>query len=132
MENASKALLIAGGVLIAILLIALLVKMGDNVSSFAKKNITEKEIEQIEEFNKQYLKFVGQDVYGNEVRNLMNKYENDGEVNVILEEGSQEPPTGVGQETKYYKCTGVTFNEENGKIDTIKFKQIFISTKEEL
>ncbi len=128
MENASKALLMAGGVLIAILIIAILVRTFGTVSLFQKQKLTEEEARQITEFNAQYTKYLGQYVYGIEVRTLMNRYEDDKQVQVELENGSSEPPTGVGQDTKYYKCTGVEYNNSTGKINKIKFLEIKLNT----
>ncbi len=124
MENASKALLMAGGILIALIIIALLIRTYTNVSIFQRTKLSQEEQEKIVAFNEQYTKYIGQYVYGIEVRTLINKYENDGQVIVELERGSSLPPTGVGQDTKYYKCTGVEYNNSTGKIYKIKFSEI--------
>ena len=73
MENASKALLMAGGVLIAILIIALLVRSFTTVSTFQKARLSEEEQAQLIEFNEQYTKYLGQYVYGTEVITVINK-----------------------------------------------------------
>lgn len=130
MENASKALAMAGGILIAIIIIALLVRSFTTIGIFQKAQLSEEEQAQLVAFNEQYLKYLGQYVYGVEVRTLINKYENDRKykndhkVEVVIE--GTEPPTAVGQDTKYYKCEGVEYNSE-GRINKIKFKEITIS-----
>ena len=73
MENASKALLMAGGVLIAIITLTLLVKIYGNISLFQKVQLTEEEQAQLLEFNEQYTKYLGQYVYGTEVITVINK-----------------------------------------------------------
>lgn len=73
MENASKALIIAGSVLIAILIIAVLVKSYSNISIYQRNKLTEEEQEQLEAFNEQYTKYAGQYVYGTEVITTINK-----------------------------------------------------------
>ena len=73
MENASKALLIAGGVLIAIILISVLVRTYGNISLFQRQKLTEEEIARIEEDNKAYTKYLNQYVYGTEVISVINK-----------------------------------------------------------
>lgn len=73
MENASKALLMAGGVLIAILIIAILVRTFGTVGLFQKQKLTEEEERQIAEFNAQYLKYLNQYMYGTEVITMINK-----------------------------------------------------------
>ena len=73
MENATKALLMAGGVLIAITIITILVKTYGNISTFQRQKLSEEEIAQIEEFNKDYTKYSGQYVYGTEIISMINK-----------------------------------------------------------
>ena len=73
MENASKALIIAGGVLVAILLISLIVAFRGQLSEFmgAKDNV--QEFEQVSEFNKQFDVYYRDKVYGSEILSLVNK-----------------------------------------------------------
>lgn len=128
MENASKALLMAGGILIALIIIAVLIRSYTNVSIFQKTKLSEEEQEKLVAFNEQYTKYLGQYVYGIEVRTLMNKCENDGnDVIVELEKGSAIPPTDVGQDTKYYKCTGIEYDNSTGKVKKIKFVEVKLS-----
>ncbi len=73
MENATKALLIAGSILIAIVLIAVFVRMYGNVAQFQRKQLSAEEAAQIEEFNKDYVKYLDQYVYGTEVVTVINR-----------------------------------------------------------
>ena len=73
MENASKALLMAGGVLIAIITIALLVRSFGTISMFQKVKLSEEEQAQLIAFNEQYTKYLGQYMYGTEVITVINK-----------------------------------------------------------
>ena len=144
MENASKALLMAGGVLIAILIIALLVRSLTSISSFQKMRLTEEEQAQITQFNEQYTKYLGKYVYGTDVLTLKNKYNHDNLVEVKFTEGSDENPgehdnhyqyqynevTGIGSysnETKYYKCTAIGYDNSTGRVNSITFEQITTS-----
>ncbi len=73
MENASKALLMAGGVLIAVLIISLFVYMFTSASSMFQ---TEEDIErtqEIEEYNKQYESYNRKLLRGTDLISLMNK-----------------------------------------------------------
>lgn len=124
MENASKALLMAGGILIAILIIAILVRSFKSVSIFQKAKLSEEEQAQLVAFNEKYTKYLGQYVYGTEVRTLMNKYDNDKQVKVLPE--GINPPTGVGQDTKYYKCTEIGYDNSTGKVNSITFEEVTI------
>lgn len=74
MENASKALIMAGGVLISMLVIGLLVFFFNNLSDLQNIEQTSDEIEQIAEFNKQYEVYV-RNVYGSELLSIANKIE---------------------------------------------------------
>lgn len=73
MENASKALLMVGGVLIAIIIIAVLVRSYSSISMFQKAQLSEEEQAQLIAFNEQYTKYLGQYVYGTEVITVINK-----------------------------------------------------------
>ena len=72
MENASKALLMAGGVLIAIIIISLLVKTYSSIGAFQRQKVSAEEVARIEEFNKQFTKYKDQYVYGTEVITVIN------------------------------------------------------------
>lgn len=138
MENASKALLIAGGVLLALLIIVVLLRTYGGISSFQKTKLSQEEAQQIEEFNKQYTKYLGQYVYGTEVISLQHKFENDGMVEVKIEEGkTPEQKNGwkkdqntfsYTNETTYYKCTNIGYNTSTGRVNSIIFKQITLNS----
>ena len=72
MENASNALRIAGGVLIGVLVLTLLVAGYYNLRSYIVVEETEKNQGQVLEFNKQYYAYI-KDVYGSEILSLANK-----------------------------------------------------------
>lgn len=73
MENASKALIIAGSILIAVLVISLVVAFYGNIRNIvATKNKTDTEKE-IAEYNKYYDAFDRNDVNGIELYSLINK-----------------------------------------------------------
>ena len=76
MENATKALLIAGGVLIAIIIITLLVRTYGNISNFQRQQLTQEEARQIAEFNSEYTQYAGQYIYGTDVITIINKTTN--------------------------------------------------------
>ena len=72
MENASKALLIAGGVLISLIIIAVGLKTYSSIGSFQKAKISEEEQERLIAFNERFTKYLGQYVYGTEVITITN------------------------------------------------------------
>lgn len=76
MENASKGLLMAGGVLLAVIIISLFVRTYSSIGQFQKQKLSQEQVQQIEAFNKDYTKYAGQYVYGTEVVTVVNKVAN--------------------------------------------------------
>lgn len=72
MENASKALIMAGSVLIALLVISLLVVFYNNIRNLQKTELSVEQQEKAGEFNKQY-EVYQRDIYGSELLSLVNK-----------------------------------------------------------
>lgn len=73
MENASKALLIAGGVLIVIILVSLIMIVKNNVTNFYASQDELQEIADKTKFNEQFTRFNRNDVAGYELISLSNK-----------------------------------------------------------
>ena len=86
MENASKALLMAAGILIAIILISLLVAMYKGVSLFQKQQVSQEDAARIEKFNSFYTKYAGKYVYGTEVITVINQTVNNKASNAVTVE----------------------------------------------
>jgi len=72
MENASKALIMAGGVLISLLVIGLLVFFFNNLSELQRIEQSGEAVQSITEFNKQYDVYQ-RNVYGSELFSIANK-----------------------------------------------------------
>lgn len=89
MENASKALIIAGGILIAILIISLLVMFYGNIKNLMTANYSSDETEQVTEFNKQYDVYYRDNLYGSDILSLANKV-NDYNKRQVAEEGYKQ------------------------------------------
>lgn len=73
MENASKALIIAGSVLIALIIIGALVLMFSNLTAYQRNNTQTTREAQIVEFNRDYETFDRDGVRGSELYSLLNK-----------------------------------------------------------
>ena len=58
MENASKALLMAGGVLIALLIISALILMFNQIGDYEKAQDASKKDSQLAEFNKDFERYI--------------------------------------------------------------------------
>lgn len=72
MENASKALIMAGGVLISLMVVGLLVLFYNNLSEMQKIKTDSETEQQAAEFNKQYDVYA-RDIYGSEILSIANK-----------------------------------------------------------
>ena len=73
MENAAKALLIAGGMLILILVISLLVVFKGQLAAYMEQQHDEKLIRQAVEFNNKFADYQDKEVRGNELISIMNR-----------------------------------------------------------
>ena len=74
MENASKALLMAGGILIALLVIGALILMFNQVGSYEKAQDARKKSSQIADFNKDFERYLDdKGITGADVISLINK-----------------------------------------------------------
>lgn len=72
MENASKALIMAGSVLLAMIVISLLVIFFGNLRGLKQTELTAEQIEQMQNINQEY-EIYKKDIYGSEVLSLTNK-----------------------------------------------------------
>jgi len=73
MENASKALMMAAGILITILVIGAAIFMYRQITAPEKEKVEETRIAQIQEFNNPYLSYEKTKVHGSELLSLVNK-----------------------------------------------------------
>ncbi len=73
MENASKALLMAGSVLIALMIIGALLLMFNNLSSYQEADIQTTREAQVIEFNNQYETYNRKNVRGSDLYSLLSK-----------------------------------------------------------
>lgn len=73
MENATKALLIAAGVFLAIMILAMLVMFGGEVASYFSEKHEATVLQQLVEFNNKFVNYNGQTIRGNELISVMNR-----------------------------------------------------------
>ena len=73
MENASKALIMAASVLIAIVIISAFVLMMSNLTSYQQRNYDVTLTAQVAEFNNQFTTYARDGIRGSEMISLMNK-----------------------------------------------------------
>ncbi len=73
MENASKALVMAGGVLISIIIISMLILMANSLTSYQDSLLHDYDTDNMAAFNSQFTAYERDDVRGNELLTLINK-----------------------------------------------------------
>lgn len=73
MENASKALMIAGGVLIALIIITMFILMSNRLSNLQEEQEQQIQTEQIAAFNAEFEAYNKKVLYGTDVITAMNK-----------------------------------------------------------
>ena len=73
MENASKALLMAAGVLIALVIVGAFMLMMSSLTDYQEKSYQSKADAQTTEFNNQYTGYIRDDIRGSDMFSLMNK-----------------------------------------------------------
>ena len=112
MENASKALLIAGSIVLVMLIIGLLVFSWSKFSEFYSKNDELSEIEDISKFNLQFTNYQRNKVYGYELISLANR---------VADYNMRFSTIGKNDE----KYNPITMNISlNGKSDQFNFGEI--------
>ena len=137
MENASKALLIAGGVLIAILLLSLFAyitrQMGDSTAGiYSMLNQHE-----ISEFNQQFINFEDRDLTAQDVATLINLARDSNEkakfpTEIAIYNGTKAASNDLAKSENYiewldtnktsnntYKCTEVHINQNSMLVDYV-------------
>ncbi len=140
MENASRALIMAGGILIALMIVGALMLMFNNLSSYQRQNDMTKEQAQVVDFNNQYISYDRDDLTLMELKTLYNKIES---YNIKMkDEGTEEKQIKSNIETIYpnirqdfskideedkikrvFACTEIKY-DSNGKINYMEFKKV--------
>lgn len=127
MENASKALLIAGGVLIAILIVSVLVVTLNIVNSNQKTREKTLATEQLAEFNQKYEAYNKKALRGTDIITLMK---------MAIENNNKMEVADVGEQyfiniklnlKNTYTGTKTTINKATGEKDTIDIGENSIS-----
>lgn len=133
MENASKALMIAGGVLIALIIITMFLMMYNNLSNIEKEQEEATKVEQVEAFNAEFEAYNKKVMYGVDVITLINKvaennkkYKGNSEyqITVVLNNEvvtSSSHLVGKDEETYVYTCVKTEYNSL-GRICKIEIK----------
>lgn len=135
MENASKALIMAGGVLIGILVLSLAVYLFANFGATAANIHSQIEEQQVVEFNAQFTKYQqNATIYdiitlNNLAKQNNENYDNDSDYTITIKIGSYslsgsekdliEENTDNGNLT-YFKCQEINYHT-NGRVKSMNF-----------
>ena len=118
MDNASKALIMAGAILIAVMLISLGVLLYNRAQDVATDSIGTIDSIGVTAFNEQFTQYCGPRVRGSTVKTLI------GKVNAAKKAGYTVTLSGVTQagavdSSKYYKVLDSAYDSSTGAIKTI-------------
>lgn len=123
MENASKALLIAGGILIALIVLTLFILMFNKMSSLQQEQEVQLKVEQLAAFNAEFEAFNKKVMYGTDVITLINKvvennkkYSGNTEYQIIVTLDGEVTTSsthliGTDAESTIYTCTNLQYND---------------------
>ena len=127
MENASKALLIAGGVFLALLTISMFVLMINNVKNVDIMQKEQAQIEDIKKWNQEWEVYNKENMYGAEVLTVLNKSENSKEQGYNINFDVYKKDNSKGDKyylqknkSKIFKCIKVDY--VNGYVSNMEFK----------
>ena len=153
MENATKALIIAGGMLIAMLIVGLLTWGYTQIRALQQANVTEEEIQQVVDFNERFEAYNKKVVRGYQMISLSNLvYDTNTRytekvrytpVTIIVDGLSDQNATGedlvnyiqtyydtMSSNQKnalkqlYFECTGVEYDNRNSRVVKMTFRRV--------
>lgn len=111
MENASKALIMAGSILIALMILGALVLMFSNLTNYQKTDTETTRTAQVTEFNNQFETYNRDNVRGSELYSLLNRVIDYNRRKSLEGTGA----TDTGQDISYAPMT-VTFSIDNKEL----------------
>ena len=135
MENATRALTMAGGILIALMILGALFLMFNNLSSYQNSNDASTKNSQIAEFNNQFEPYNKDNLTLMELKSVWNKIQSNNSKNpeYFIETNMDsiyanidEDFTSLPEEDKQkrvFGCTNIDYNSE-GRINKMEFKKI--------
>ena len=136
MENASKALLMAGGIFIALMILGSLIMLFTNLSDYQTSQDKSTLASQIAEFNDQYEPYNKKDLTLMELKTVYNKIlDNNSKADTDKDKiatnieaiypnitGNWSDITQDEKKTMRFNCTGIEYRED-GRIKKIEFVQ---------
>lgn len=140
MENVSEALMMAGGILLAMLTLVLLVALAGNLSTVGEAQFTEEEMQHLTAWNAEWEAYNKQVLYGADVLTVFNKAEQNNEdydnnalysvnVRLIDEDGNdvddiEKYIVDERRKTNIFTCETMNSNNQTGRIQDIVFRYV--------
>jgi len=129
MENSAKAILMAGGLLLALLTLALLTVMFRNVQTIAQADENKKEVQKIQEWNAEWEAYNKKIMYGTDVLTVVNKAEKINDefpgqpiYHVTINIEGININELVDHKLSIFECTKIEYSEKTGKVNKMTFK----------
>lgn len=141
MENATRALTMAGGILIALMILGALLLSFNNLSSYQNQKDSSKLASQIAEFNNQFEPYNKSNLTLMELKSVYNKIQSNNakndehiETNIKEEKGSYSAVypniakdfsslPEEDKQKKVFKCVEISYKNPGGKISAMYFKK---------
>lgn len=129
MENASKALIIAGGILLSIFLISVLLTVYNQINENQRAKVKVLETEEVAKFNAFYESYNKDLVYGAEILTLINKAKEDDKRGIKIEilDGFDNPieihSNNPDEKRQTYRCYKIEYDSK-GRVKVIYFNKI--------
>lgn len=136
MENATRALTMAGGILLALMILGALFMMFNNLSDYQNQNDVRTKDSQIAEFNNQFEPFNKNNLTLMELKSIYNKIQSNNKKNpdneiktnikTIYPSIDTQDFKSISEEDKQnrvFKCLEIKYNAE-GKINEMKFDEV--------
>lgn len=136
MENASKALVMAGGILIALMILGSLVLLFSNLQDYQNKTDASTKQSQIAKYNSQFEPYNKENLTLMELKSLYNKiisnnerypeYEIEQNIETVYPNISDEFST-ISEDDKIksvFKCTKIEYNNLDGRISKMWFRKV--------
>ena len=132
MENAAQALLIAGGILLAILTLSLIVYMSNNVSTIGSAQAEKQEVERLAAWNAEWEAYNKQVLYGAEVLTVRNKADQNNleytnveyHVTIICTDknGDNIELDMISKHKKsIFECINIVYSDKTGRVESMTF-----------
>lgn len=123
MENAAKALLIAGGILLALMTLSLIVYMSTATTRMAEAQDEKKAAEELAAFNMEYEAYNKRRMYGTDIITVVNKAINYNS-KLIPSEKNKAITIKVTIKDSFYATTQIIEEKADGTVEKGELKQI--------